>query len=142
MHRGTGPGRGAAALESAARAVWRQTQPSWPSRANRDSSELQRIEQQREQLQSSFNEINRTLSGIASALSGKRTRAEHINQRREQLHREQQEILQQIETDREELELTLATAAQCAGVDRDPGQPPRVTGGRARRVARGADPAA
>ncbi|MBA1331461.1 hypothetical protein QQ73_09960, partial [Candidatus Endoriftia persephone str. Guaymas] len=45
------------------------------------SSELQRIEQQREQLQSSFNEINRTLSGIASALSGKRTRAEHINQR-------------------------------------------------------------
>jgi len=70
------------------------------------SSELQRIEQQREQLQSSFNEINRTLSGIASALSGKRTRAEHINQRREQLHREQQEILQQIETDREELELT------------------------------------
>jgi chromosome segregation protein len=60
---------------------------------------LRQAEQTREQWQSQFNQVSRALSEISSNLSGKRTRAEHLRQRREQLQHEQSEIAEQIRAD-------------------------------------------
>ncbi len=62
---------------------------------------LRQSEQTREQHQSQFNQVNRALSEISSGLSGKRTRAEHLRQRREQLQHEQSEIAEQIQSDQD-----------------------------------------
>jgi chromosome segregation protein len=62
---------------------------------------LHQAEQTREQQQGQFNQVNRTLSEINSSLSGKRTRAEHLRQRREQLQHEQSEIAEQIRSDQD-----------------------------------------
>jgi chromosome segregation protein len=69
-------------------------------------SVLHEAEQAREQAQSAFNEVNRKLSEIRAALSGKRTRAEHLRQRREQLEHEQNEIAEQIKSDHQMMEET------------------------------------
>lgn len=63
--------------------------------------QLREAEQTREQWQGRFNQVNRAMSEIGSSLSGKRTRAEHLRQRREQLQHEQSEIAEQIQSDRE-----------------------------------------
>jgi chromosome segregation protein len=62
---------------------------------------LHQAEQTREQQQGQFNQVNRALSEISSNLSGKRTRAEHLRQRREQLQHEQSEIAEQIRSDQD-----------------------------------------
>jgi chromosome segregation protein len=72
--------------------------------AGRDA--LKQMEQDREQLQTRFNQINRTLSEVRSNLSGKRTRADHLKQRREQLLQEKQEIAEQIGNDQMLMEET------------------------------------
>ncbi len=67
---------------------------------------LHEVEQAREQAQSVFNEVNRRLSEIHSDLSGKRTRADHLRQRREQLQQEQHEIAEQVRNDHQLMEET------------------------------------
>ncbi|MDJ0805860.1 MAG: chromosome segregation protein SMC [Gammaproteobacteria bacterium] len=67
---------------------------------------LHEAEQDREQAQSAYNQVNRQLSEIHSSLSGKRTRAEHLRQRREQLQLEQHEIAEQIRADQQLMEET------------------------------------
>jgi chromosome segregation protein len=67
---------------------------------------LKQSEHDREQAQASFNQLNRALSEIRAGLSGKRTRADHLRQRREQLQHEQQEIAEQIQNDKELMEET------------------------------------
>jgi chromosome segregation protein len=62
---------------------------------------LHQAEHSREQWQNQFNQINRTLSEIRAGLSGKRTRAEHLRQRREQLQHEQTELAEQIRSDQD-----------------------------------------
>lgn len=62
---------------------------------------LGQAEQAREQWQGEFNQVNRALSEIRAGLSGKRTRAEHLRQRREQLQHEQSEIAEQIGSDQD-----------------------------------------
>ncbi|MGD8908934.1 MAG: chromosome segregation protein SMC, partial [Chromatiales bacterium] len=62
---------------------------------------LHQAEQTREQQQGQFNQINRALSEIGASLSSKRTRAEHLRQRREQLQHEQSEIAEQIRSDQD-----------------------------------------
>ncbi|MEW8027628.1 MAG: chromosome segregation protein SMC [Candidatus Thiodiazotropha sp.] len=67
---------------------------------------LKQSEHSREQAQAGFNRLNRALSEIRASLSGKRTRADHLRQRREQLQHEQQEIADQINNDKELMEET------------------------------------
>ncbi len=72
----------------------------------RGQAALHEAEQSREQAQSAFNEVNRKLSEIHSGLSGKRTRADHLRQRREQLQQEQHEIAGQIRADHQLMDET------------------------------------
>ncbi|MCU7871432.1 MAG: chromosome segregation protein SMC [Candidatus Thiodiazotropha sp. (ex Lucinoma borealis)] len=67
---------------------------------------LKQSEQTREQAQANFNQVNRVLAEIRAGLSGKRTRADHLRQRREQLQHEQKEIAEQISSDHELMEET------------------------------------
>jgi chromosome segregation protein len=62
---------------------------------------LHQVEQAREAIQQQLDQVNHRLAEIRSNLSGKRTRAEHLRQRREQLTAEQQEISVQISADRQ-----------------------------------------
>ncbi|MCU7829403.1 MAG: chromosome segregation protein SMC [Candidatus Thiodiazotropha sp. (ex Myrtea sp. 'scaly one' KF741663)] len=67
---------------------------------------LRQAEQAREQNQNLFNQTNRMLSEIRTSLSAKRTRAEHLHQRREQLQHDQSEIAGQIRSDQDLMEET------------------------------------
>ncbi|MCU7813422.1 MAG: chromosome segregation protein SMC, partial [Candidatus Thiodiazotropha sp. (ex Notomyrtea botanica)] len=67
---------------------------------------LRQAEQAREQNQNLFNQTNRMLSEIRTSLSAKRTRAEHLRQRREQLQHDQSEIAEQIRSDQDLMEET------------------------------------
>ncbi|MES9828940.1 MAG: chromosome segregation protein SMC [Candidatus Thiodiazotropha sp.] len=67
---------------------------------------LRQSEYSREQAQAGYNRLNRALSEIRASLSGKRTRADHLRQRREQLQHEQREIADQINNDKELMEET------------------------------------
>ena len=66
---------------------------------------LQARERNREEAQRRLDAENRSLAELRSALSGKRTRAEHLQQRREHLTGEAAELRERRASDREEMEL-------------------------------------
>jgi chromosome segregation protein len=77
-----------------------QTEVENLSRSQEQEREkLRQAEQSREQNQNLFNQTNRALAEIRTGLSAKRTRADHLKQRREQLQQEQTEIGEQIRSD-------------------------------------------
>jgi chromosome segregation protein len=65
---------------------------------------LQQVEGTREQLQKQFNEANRELSEIRSALSGKKARAEHLKNRDDNIRGEVEELHRQQRQEQEGLE--------------------------------------
>jgi chromosome segregation protein len=68
--------------------------------------ELNQAEQAREEQQRMLNEANRQLADLRSTLSGKRTRSEHLGNRRRNIQQEVEELRQQISQGRDELEIS------------------------------------
>jgi chromosome segregation protein len=75
------------------------------ARLQRGREALREREHAREELQRRLNAEGRRLAELRSALSGKRTRAEHFLQRGEHLEADIAELQQRLESDREEIEL-------------------------------------